>query len=189
MLLVETMSMDIPTPAAEVPVAEPRTGLVYRLKIGDYYYIGSTLCSLTERMNKHRATYTGGKRQRKLHGKIEELGGWEKLVSEVLEENVPENTLRAREASYTDVKDPYCLNSVRPVMPLAPPLQRKLKTEPKQLERVKAYYHQNKEALKERRRERWQRDKQDPEKMARIRQQVAEAQARYIAKLKSQAQS
>jgi hypothetical protein len=42
-----------------------------------------------------------------------------------------------------------------------------------------AYYEKNKEALKQRRRERWLKDKEDPEKYAKHLKQTREAMARH----------
>ena len=175
----------------------PKVGTIYRLVVGDAYYIGSTLKTIHCRIAAHQSCYRSGGNECKLYKYIAEHGGWDAVKVEIIETMVPEAELRIHEDSLINLMDPLCLNtrcaifpfsSTNPVIPDTPPSPRdtcKKHTTEKQKEYIKAYYEKRKEEIKAYRREYYYKLKQDPERYAAVLKGLREARARRLAKKKA----
>jgi Uri superfamily endonuclease len=86
-------------------------GRVYRLKCGDKFYIGSTVCALNRRLTNHKID--AKRKPRKCHNYFNEQG-WDNVTIELLEEGEFENrkALCKREGEYIlpYINDENCLN-------------------------------------------------------------------------------
>ena len=95
----------------------PTVGIIYKLIVGDDYYIGSTTEGLQRRITTH---YKGANAspERRLYKAIEDLGGWKDVKCEVLETLVVADqlTLFKKEDEHIRLEDPHCLNTVRAVL-------------------------------------------------------------------------
>ena len=88
--------------------------ILYKLTLGDHWYIGSTTGSLKSRIAVHRC-YTTRYPERKLYKHIVGAGGWGAVKCEVLQ-TVDEPTLeklRRLETEHIRLDDPLCLNMHR----------------------------------------------------------------------------
>lgn len=168
----------------------PKIGLVYRLMIGEYHYTGSTSDTIHNRIRHHRiACKKGGDEQtRKLYKHIVSEGGWDKVKVLILESNIEEDKLSLREQSYINKDDTFCLNSYNVIAPLVRIREPVLRSDAKK-EYDKEYYQNRKEELKRKRMERYEKDKLDPLKKARMLEVARNAQARYNHKKKSDSPS
>jgi hypothetical protein len=87
-------------------------GRVYCILIGDDWYIGSTVLSLSRRMleHKYRSKIDSS---RKVYTKALEIG-WDECIIELIEEIEVENVreLSAVENTYIDLTNINCLNSM-----------------------------------------------------------------------------
>lgn len=157
----------------------PRTGLVYRLHIGDHHYTGSTVDTIHNRIISHKTSFKGSGEcpERKVYKFIADNGGWDAVKVSVLETDIPEAKLREKENSYISKDDPYSLNSYCVIAPLIPARVVKRSEPRKAYDR--AYYEVHKEELKKRRMERYAKDKADPERYARILETQRAAQTRW----------
>ena len=90
-------------------------GKIYKLCVGDHFYIGSTKESMPDRIGKHKATGLKHPEMR-LYKCIAEHGGWGNVIVEVIEEVSGEN-LRLKENEHVrkHLDDDLCLNKNRPV--------------------------------------------------------------------------
>ena len=164
----------------------PKTGLVYRLIIGDYHYTGSTCDTIHNRYNKHIQAYKTSKDNttRKLYEYIRSLEDeWNSVKISILEKDIPIDKLLQREQSYINKEDKYCLNCYNSIAPLIKINKKNNRTD-KKINYDKEYYNSNKEKLKEARRKRYEEDKQNPERYAIILEKGRQAQARYNQKRK-----
>lgn len=95
----------------------PAVALLYKITIGTKYYIGSTKGSLQARLLTHYKKYQLFP-NRKVYKAIKELGGWHLCFIEVLKTFAftDNETLRIEEKAHIFLKDPLCLNSVRPIL-------------------------------------------------------------------------
>lgn len=95
----------------------PALSLIYKIIIGDKYYIGSTKGSLQARLLTHykKATLFP---ERKVYKAISALGGWHLCSVEVLKTFSYTNSedLRVIETEFINLSDPLCLNSIRPTL-------------------------------------------------------------------------
>ena len=159
---------------ADIPVL----GVVYGLHIGEYHYTGSTTDTIHNRYRSHLSAFKcDEKKDRKLFKHISDNGGWEAVKVSILEKDILEANLTAKENSYTNISDPFCLNSYQPIAPLVPVAPNKPRSEGRKAY-DKTYYEQRKEELKTRRMERYAEDMKDPEKREQHRKACAEANAR-----------
>jgi hypothetical protein len=110
-------------------------GRVYKLKCGDKFYIGSTVCTLNERFRGHKKD--AKRRPYKCYKYFNEQG-WDNVIIELLEEGEFEDikALRRREGEYIlpYIDDENCLNCEVAGRTYA--------------ESVKAYREANKEKIK-----------------------------------------
>lgn len=94
----------------------PATALIYRISIGDKYYIGSTKGSLQARLLTHykKATLFP---DRKIYKAIATLGGWHLCTIEVLKtfSYTTKEALLMEEKVLINLSDPLCLNSIRAI--------------------------------------------------------------------------
>lgn len=88
-------------------------GKIYRIVVGDSYYYGSTVLSLSQRLYGHKA-YCERNPCVKVYAKIQEVG-WDSVVIELVEDYPCESNteLRQRETTYINLSDPLCLNTYR----------------------------------------------------------------------------
>lgn len=96
--------------ASDIPVM----ATVYKLSIGDYWYVGSTTASLKARIAVHRSN-SAKYPERKLYKHITGAGGWSNVKCEVLKmgENKDKVELHTWENEYIRLDDPFCLNMHR----------------------------------------------------------------------------
>jgi hypothetical protein len=162
----------------------PQLGLVYRLMVGDYHYTGSTIDTLRRRISNHRKAYVGGgdDHTRKFYKHLKENGGWDVVKVLVLEKDIEESKLKLREQSFINKDDPFCLNAYNAVAPLVP-AKVPVRT-PRRKAYDKAYYEAHKEEMKRKRMERYERDKEDPVKYAKILETARKASVRFARKHK-----
>ena len=86
---------------------------VYRIRLEQYYYYGSTVLSLEQRLIKHK--YQSKKSPSVLlYRKAIEIG-WDKATIELVEEcgEIDEKALFMVEDKYIDLADEFCLNTHR----------------------------------------------------------------------------
>lgn len=103
------------TPANRIPNV-PALSLIYKIVIGDKFYVGSTKGSLAARLLTH---YKKAQLfpERKVYKAIAAFGGWHLCSIEVLKtfEFTTNEALRMEEKNYINLVDPLCLNSNRPI--------------------------------------------------------------------------
>ena len=90
-------------------------GKVYRIRLGDHYYVGSTTMSLDKRLQCHR--YMAKKHPHlKVYTKAVEIG-WVNAVIELIEDYACADLkeLLHRENTHINLSDPLCLNA-RPAL-------------------------------------------------------------------------
>lgn len=101
------------TTIAELPVV----AFLYKLIVGDRWYVGSSRESIQQRMSKH---YQQGiaTPDRKLYKAVAEAGGWKTVKVEIL--STPAFTskedLWREEDKHINLADPLCLNSSRAIL-------------------------------------------------------------------------
>jgi hypothetical protein len=165
----------------------PLTGLVYRFTIGDYHYTGSTCQTIQHRYKTHLTSYKKHcllGNTRRVYEYIRTVEGeWDSVKVSILERDIPVEKLAMKEQSYINKDDPFCLNTYNTVAPVVRVVLKANRTPRKKQYDVK-YYEEHKERIKQQRRERWEKDRQDPERYARHLKQSREAQARYQSKKK-----
>jgi len=93
----------------------PIVGLVYKLTIGDYWYVGSTTEMMRARMEGH---YEACKKypDRKIFKAIADNGGWGKVKVEVIDMFINlsgKKSLRERENKHIVLTDVMCLNGMK----------------------------------------------------------------------------
>ena len=138
----------------------PVMATLYKLSMGDHWYIGSTSNNIKSRMAVH---YSNSLRfpERKLYKQVVGAGGWSKVKCEVLRmvEFTNKGDLHKLENEYIRLDDPFCLNMTRATLTeqerveanreLSRRLYHRKKEDPEFLEkeraRLKAYYARRKE--------------------------------------------
>jgi len=104
------------TPAPNRIPNVPALSLIYKIVIGDKFYIGSTKGSLAARLLTH---YKKAQLfpERKVYKAIAALGGWHCCSVEVLKTFAftTNEALRLEEKGYINLVDPLCLNSIRAI--------------------------------------------------------------------------
>ena len=93
------------------------SGKIYKLTLKDEsFYYGSTFYEIKDRMSYHK-THSRLNYTRKLYKRINELGGWEDVKCEIVEDNlnISEKELRQKENEHIKlhIKHPLCLNRNR----------------------------------------------------------------------------
>jgi len=93
----------------------PAISLIYRIKIGERHYVGSTKGSLQARLLTHYKKYQLFP-ERKVYKAISELGGWHLCSIEVLKtfSYTTDEALRLEEKGFIELTNPMCLNSIQP---------------------------------------------------------------------------
>ena len=95
----------------------PQVAILYRLRIGDYWYAGSTLDGMKSRINEHRKK-SNKEPDRKVYKHISENGGWEKVTIELIEffPYTSDEHLLTKEDECIKLDDPHCLNVKRAIL-------------------------------------------------------------------------
>ena len=93
------------------------SGKIYKLSLPDgSYYFGSTFYSMEERLSYHK-THSKTNLRRKVYKRVNELGGWDSVICELIQEhsNVSDRELRDFKDEFIkpNLKDPLCLNHSR----------------------------------------------------------------------------
>jgi hypothetical protein len=88
-------------------------GKIYRIRVGDSHYYGSTVLSLSQRLYGHKK-WSEKHPHIKVYAKIQEVG-WDSVVIELVEDYPCESytELLQRETTYINLSDPLCLNTYR----------------------------------------------------------------------------
>ena len=162
------------------------SGIIYKLSIGEHWYIGSTTETLSTRLSNHRTAYkrqVTSEKTYKVYDFILKNGGWDSVVATTIENEIKEEVLHLREQEHIDISNPLCLNSYNVVAPLVPARVPVYARGEKKRETDKAYYEANKERLKKLRMERYKKDKEDPERYARIKETTRNAVVRLKRKM------
>jgi hypothetical protein len=149
------------TTIAELPIV----AFLYKLIVGDKWYVGSSIESIQSRMNKHyrQALETP---DRKLYKEVAEVGGWKNVKVEVITTFSfdTKEDLWKEEDKHINLDDPLCLNTRRAV--LTEEERAELKREVKRRCWKKWMDDPEfKEAQREKARELYKRQKEDPEFM------------------------
>ena len=151
----------------------PTVGFIYRLIVGDNWYIGSTYENTQRRMDAH---YKQGKLtpERKLYKAVSECGGWKAVRFEIVT-TFPFTTkeeMWQQENTYIRLDDPKCLNTNRAILTPEERVEQKREVSSRC---KKALYLKRKddpdwiEKERERARILYAKQKEDPEFMARKR--------------------
>ena len=95
----------------------PTIGVLYKLVVGENYYIGSSIDTLSSRLSRHYKT-SRETPDRKLYKAVGEGGGWANVKVEVIETLVvlSKQDLWKREDEYIRLDDPKCLNTLRAIL-------------------------------------------------------------------------
>ena len=94
-------------------------GIIYKIKVDNYFYIGSTTQSLEKRLLVHIQSSKNEKFKLKLYKYINEKknGNWDNIIIIPLEtiEFERKQELEKKEYEYikTYIKNPYCLNTLQ----------------------------------------------------------------------------
>ena len=96
----------------------PIVSCIYKLTIGDHWYVGSSTKGILERMYVHY-NWSERKPDRKLYKHVKDNGGWSKVKVEVLSisSTWTEEQLREEEDKLIKLDDPLCLNTDRAFVP------------------------------------------------------------------------
>ncbi len=94
------------------------TGIIYKLKVGNYYYIGQTKQKFKTRINQHRRDCFNKKKkgyETKKYKKFRELGvnkdNWCDMVKGHIVYECEINEMMYYEYALININDPYCLNT------------------------------------------------------------------------------
>jgi hypothetical protein len=103
------------TPADKMALPDiPATATLYKLTMGDYWYIGSTSNNIKYRMGVH---YNNSLRfpERKLYKQVTGAGGWGNVKCEIVKtvDFTTKADLHKLENEYIRLDDPLCLNMTR----------------------------------------------------------------------------
>jgi hypothetical protein len=92
----------------------PAIAIIYKISIGEKYYIGSTKGSLAARLLTHykKANLFP---DRKIYKTIKDLGGWSCCKIEVIKTSAftTKEALLLEEKAFINLEDPLSLNSIR----------------------------------------------------------------------------
>lgn len=158
------------TTIAELPII----AFLYKLIVGDKWYIGSSIESIQARIGRH---YRQGLEtpDRKLYKTVAEVGGWKNVKVEIITtfSFMTKEDLWKEEDKYMKLDDPLCLNSNRAILTTEERINQKKEVSSRCKRTKYAKDSQDpewKEKERARARELYNRLKQDPEWMERKRQ-------------------